>query len=111
MEVGPLIKWGDVASRLNPYPLHYRTAFAFSTFLYPHRPQHSLRFACPKGRRYGLTVFHVSNQSGLDSAFPPAVLCPCVPRAEKGIRPRTFWFKPVSILWLVPVNDVYQQFK
>ncbi|WP_428481004.1 transposase [Pseudomonas chlororaphis] len=39
------------------YPPDYRTAFAFSTFLYPHHQQHSLRSACPEGQRYGLTVF------------------------------------------------------
>src|SRR3546814_7984755 len=45
--------WDDVALRLNPYPSHYRTAFAFSTFLYPHHQQHSLRSARSEERRVG----------------------------------------------------------
>ena len=47
MEVCPLIWWGDLACLLNPYPLHYRGAFAFSTFLYPHLYQLPLRVTFP----------------------------------------------------------------
>lgn len=61
----PTFAWDDVALQLNPYLPHYRAAFAFSTFsLYPHRQRHPLRFACPKGQRYGLTVFRMSNEMG-----------------------------------------------
>lgn len=35
MEVCAVTRQGDVAFRLNPYPLHYQAAFAFSIFLYP----------------------------------------------------------------------------
>jgi len=36
----------DVVLRLNPYPTHYRSAFAFSTILYPqlYRPSSRLAF-------------------------------------------------------------------
>ena len=34
-EVCTVAGWDDVALRRNPYPLHYRTAFAFSTILCP----------------------------------------------------------------------------
>ena len=51
------------ALHLNPYPPHYRPAFASSAFLYPQPRQLSLRLACPYvGRDYGLTVFRMSNQ-------------------------------------------------
>src|SRR3546814_16042941 len=70
----PAFAWDDVALRLNPYPSHYRPAFAFSTFLYPHHQQHSLRSACPEGRSYGLTVFHLIPKLGLCCASSPAAL-------------------------------------
>ena len=40
--------------QLNPYPAHYRPAFAFSTFLCPHLYQPPLRVAFPFGRDMGL---------------------------------------------------------
>jgi hypothetical protein len=47
VEVCPLSRRMMSAHRLNPYPPHYRPAFASSTFLYPHSHQLSLRLACP----------------------------------------------------------------
>src|SRR5262249_41610499 len=45
----------DVALRLNPYPTHYRSAFAFSAILYPAFHRHSLRSAfLSQRRRLGL---------------------------------------------------------
>src|SRR5713101_3277069 len=32
-------------------------------------------------------------------------LRPCVPNKQGDNRPRTFWFKPLSSLWLGPLND------
>src|SRR6266487_611740 len=43
----PAFAWGDLACLLNPYPLHYRGAFAFSTFLYPHLHRLPLRVTFP----------------------------------------------------------------
>src|SRR5262252_1347188 len=45
---------GDVARGLNPYPLHYRMAFASSILPFPHVYRLALRFAFPDGRRTGL---------------------------------------------------------
>jgi len=42
---------------LNPYPPHYRAAFAFSIILYPHLHQLTLRLTFPFRARYGLTTF------------------------------------------------------
>src|SRR6516162_1771948 len=39
-EVCRLSPWGDIAARRNPYPPHYRAAFACSLLLYP--PPHRL---------------------------------------------------------------------
>ena len=50
----PACAWGDVARGLNPYPSHYRTAFASSIFPFPHIYRLALRLAFPCGRRTGL---------------------------------------------------------
>src|SRR6266568_869157 len=48
-EVCPLSRQGDVALRLNPYPTHYRPAFASSLLLYllPHRLTLQIAFPHP----------------------------------------------------------------
>jgi len=58
--------------RLNPYPPHYKTAFASSTILYPQPYQLTLRFAFPEG---GLWAYHVSfvYPRGLGLASLPVV--------------------------------------
>jgi hypothetical protein len=43
----------------NPYPCHYSSAFAFSTFLYLHPHQRLLRFAFRLGEGYRLSVFRL----------------------------------------------------
>src|SRR5438067_1554813 len=48
-EVCRLSPRGDVAGRLNPYPAHYRPAFACSLLLYPPPHRLTLRFAFPRG--------------------------------------------------------------
>jgi len=44
----PAFAWGDVAQRLNPYPAHYRPAFAFSTILCPQSYRSTLQLAFPR---------------------------------------------------------------
>src|SRR5438105_4203930 len=46
--------WGDVASRLNPYPSYYKMAFASSLLLCPHTYRLALRLTFPRGRCTGL---------------------------------------------------------
>ncbi len=53
-EVCRLSPWGHIALRLNPYPSHYRTAFACSPILCPQPHRHALWFAFPEGRTTGL---------------------------------------------------------
>jgi hypothetical protein len=50
----PACAWGDVARGRNPYPSHYRTAFASSILPFPHIYRLALRRAFPCGRRTGL---------------------------------------------------------
>jgi hypothetical protein len=51
-----MLKTTPVSSFPTTNPLHYRTAFAFSTFLYPLPYQRPLRFAFPLG---GQRAYHV----------------------------------------------------
>ena len=43
-----------VALRRNAYLTHYRSAFAFSAILYPHRHRQALQPAVPEGSDTGL---------------------------------------------------------
>ena len=74
-EVGRLSPWDDVAWRLNPYPAHYRPAFACSLVLYPQPRGLALRFAVP-GRLGGPP----GRTTGLPRSLPVAVW----------VRPRLF---------------------
>ena len=74
MEVSPLSRGMMSAHHLNPYPPHYRPAFASSTLLYPQPPQPSLRLACPLRQGYGFTTFRLNDMDGLGLAFLPTAL-------------------------------------
>ena len=56
--------------RLNPYPAHYRPAFACSPVLYPQPHRLTLRLAFPEG---GLRAYHVAplKPRGLGPASTP----------------------------------------
>lgn len=41
----PAFAWGDVVDDRNPYPPHYKAAFAFSVFRYPQSRRLALRLA------------------------------------------------------------------
>src|SRR5712692_4957054 len=49
----PACAWGEVARGRNPYPPHYRMAFASSILPLPHAYRLALRFAFPRGRHTG----------------------------------------------------------
>ncbi len=71
----PAFAWGDLACLLNPYPLHYRGAFAFSTFLYPHLHRLPSRVAFPMPGE--IWACHVSSQcpSGLGPSLFAGSFC------------------------------------
>ena len=51
----PAFAWGDIALfELNPYPPHYRAAFAFSPLLYPLPHRGHLALPLPRGTALGL---------------------------------------------------------
>lgn len=109
---GSLLPFGrdDVGLSLNPYPPHYRTAFAFSGIPCPHPQQLSLRSACPFGRRYGFTVFHVSDNGRLGvGSFPVGVVSSL--RYPTNLRPPTCLLaQAFQRLWLVSDNGIYHRF-
>lgn len=115
MEVCPLAR-GMMLPLLNPYPSHYKRAFAFSILLYPHSHRLTLQFAflIASGEVW---VYHVSHkyQDGLGSAFPPVVLHLRQLYTTVAVPDHLpFWFKPRVCprqhLWLVVSDDVYQRF-
>jgi hypothetical protein len=50
----PAFAWDDVGQRRNPYPAHYRQAFAFSILLYPQRRWLPLQLPTLNGNVTGL---------------------------------------------------------
>src|SRR5918992_6146427 len=85
MDVGPLSR-GVMLPKLNPYPPHYRMAFAFSILPFPHVHGLALRVAFPFGRRTGLPCSISVTSSGLGALCPPGVLLPLT-RHCKGLVP------------------------
>jgi len=95
----------------NPYPPHYRMAFAFSSFLYPHCHRRSLRFACRSVRRqYGLTMFHTRYMNRLDPAFSPVIFLSLCPYHANEQPITHLLVQACQHLWLVKFHEVYQQF-
>jgi hypothetical protein len=67
---------GRVMSQPISTPL--QDGFGFFHHLTPDLPQHALRLACPKGRRHGVTTFHVSDNRYLRSTLLCRWgCCPC----------------------------------
>jgi hypothetical protein len=94
---------GDVADRLNPYPVHYRRAFAFSILIYPLLHQLPLQVAFPLGKQWAYYVPY----KYLMGWAPRVRRRPfaCGREVQKPLhRPPTFWFKPLSIFGLSTVT-------
>ena len=94
---------------LNPYPPHYRAAFAFYPFPLPSAPSFPLTGSIPRRseERIGLTKFRVANNVDVLGAInEPGGLCPFA--RELGHPPcrlLTFWCKRVSLITLILPND------
>jgi len=105
----PACAWGDVARGLNPYPSHYRTAFASSIFPFPHIYRLALRLAFPCVQ--GCHVPSQSHTNGLGALCPP-VACNAHDK-ERGspcTRYSALLAQAFQHLWLVFFDDVYQAF-
>jgi hypothetical protein len=111
----PAFAWGDVALGLDPYPPHYKAAFASFIFPYPHIYRLALRFAFPFGRCMGLPRSVLGPLDGLGPACSPVarhlrqeklqflLLATC-------LLAQAFELVVLQHLWLVPFDDVYQRF-
>jgi hypothetical protein len=111
-KVGPLSRGMILfVCELNPYPPHYKTAFAFSTFLCPHPHRLPLR------EKYGLTTFHAQTIEWVRFRLFAGGASSAVRELET-LTPGHLPFGPslwallsaLQHLWLVSVNDVYQRF-
>src|SRR6266404_3435630 len=90
--------------RRNPYPAHYRPAFACSLLLYPPSHQHLLRAAFPSGETTGLprsaavTVWVRSRLSAGGASAAPEKF------GASGPDHVPFWSKRFSILRLANIT-------
>src|SRR2546425_11296374 len=98
---------GDVARGLNPYPPHYRMAFASSILLLPHVYRLALRLAFPHGRRTGFPCSVSVTTNGVGALYPPVA---CDAHDKEGETPCTRYSallaQAFQHLWLVFCDDV-----
>lgn len=96
-----------VGQILNPYPAHYKPAFAFSIVLYPHPHQFALRlaFPCPgRIRAYHVPLTYLTD--GLGAVYPPVALR-LRERSGKSLSLSTCLLaQAYQRLWLVAFHDV-----
>ncbi len=97
----PAFAWGDVAHGRNPYPPHYRMAFASSILPFPHAYRLALRLTFPCGRHTGFPCSVSVTTNGVGALCPPVALLPMT-RKEGVLVPATvpFWLKPSSTFGL-----------
>src|SRR5208283_2462214 len=91
---------------LNPYPLYYRTAFAFSLILYPHRLRrpHGLLTLAGAIRAYPVSLGRPSREGPLST---PAAL---LPMTEESKAPVPAAIRPISIFSLLDGSRRLQEF-
>ena len=106
-EVCPLSRGVMFLDEGNPYPSHYRSAFAFSVLLYPPHCRRALRHAFPGGSTTGLPSSACVTEWVRLSLSTGGVVCPCHGTHNPVNPPR---FGGISILASGLVNDVYQEF-
>jgi len=103
--------WSDVAHGLNPYPPHYKMAFASSILPFPHACRLALRLAFPCGRRTGFPCSVSVTTNGLGALYPPVA---CDAHDKGGENPCTrssaLLAQAFQHLWLVVFDDVYRAF-
>jgi hypothetical protein len=108
MEVS-LLSQGVMWPKRNPYPSHYRTAFAFSILLYPHPCRLALRLAFPVG---GIRAYHVPHvyPDGVGPAFSPVAGHLRQVNTQHLLLATHLLVQACRHLWLVYHHDVYQRF-
>jgi len=107
----PAFAWGHVARGRNPYPPHYRMAFASSILLLPHAYQLALRLAFPHGRRTGLPCsVSVTHEWGRRALSTGSVAAHDKERETPCARYSALLAQAFQHLWLVCYDDVYRAF-
>lgn len=110
MDVCPLSR-GVMLPTLNPYPPHYRMAFASSILPFPHTHELALRFAFPYGRRTGLPCsVSVTNEWGRHALSTGSRIAPDKTRKTPCTDSVAVLAQAFQHLWLVLLNDVYRAF-
>src|SRR6267142_2191876 len=103
--------WGDVARGLNPYPSHYRMAFASSILPLPHAYRLALRLAFPRGRRTGFPCsVSVTGEWVRRALSTGSVYAHDKERGSPCARYVAVLAQAFQHLWLVFFDDVYQAF-
>jgi len=114
MEVCPLsrgVMSTQPGPRLNSYPPHYRTTFAFSIIPYPQPHRLTLRLAFPvSGEVTSLSRSTYIPSDGLGAVYPPEELHLRQEMAKFLNRSTYLLVQAYQRLWLVWHNDVYRQF-
>ena len=110
MDVCPLSR-EVMLPTLNPYPPHYRMAFASSILPFPHVHRLALRFAFPYGRRTGLPCsVSVTNEWVRHALSTGSRVAPDKTRKTPCTDSVTVLAQAFQHLWLVLLDDVYQAF-
>lgn len=95
----------------NRYLLHYKAAFAFSDFLFPHHHRQALRtavqflgtiwgFHVPHNKHEWVRLLHYTGEFHVCDAMTHRLHPVRIP----------FWVRACQHLWLLRSNDVYQRF-
>jgi hypothetical protein len=107
----PACAWSHVAHGRNPYPPHYRVAFASSILPCPHIYRLALRLTFPHGRRTGLPCSVSITTNGVGALCPPVA---CDAHDKEARSPCTRYSAVLAQacqhLWLVFCDDVYRAF-
>lgn len=107
MEVCPLAR-GILLLLRNPYPPHYKAAFAFSILLYPQPYRFALRLTFPREllrEDYGLTTFRVSTDEwGRSRLFAGGSASATGDFVAPVLDHLPFWLKPLSTFGLFVVT-------
>jgi hypothetical protein len=107
----PAFAWGDVACGRNPYPPHYRMAFASSILPFPHAYRLALRLAFPCGRRTGLPCsVSVTDEWGRRALSTGSVAAHDKEARSPCTRYSALLAQAFQHLWLVVCDDVYRAF-
>ena len=98
-----------VGQCFSPYPVRYRRAFAFSTFLYPQCPKCPLRCTRRLRQRYGLTLFPMNLRAGRTLPLRRWGSVHDGPVFKDHASPRTILVQACQHVWLAKVHGIFSE--